>query len=428
MDNIRVMSEVVNFIQGSKKNYDSPTMQGGVYFSKDSKEILLNGESYGNAVPADEEDLTSVNGVLQLKDREINDDNFQFKGYVILRKNIVEGKNILTQEMINEPNTIYEVRYDFDLDDKVISLQPGSILKYNGGSIENGICKYNNSLGHIIIKAQDAGFKKGEDIKIATYNGILFQNLIHNGIGIDFENEEYNLHFSKKESFEHLHIQNGILNISHNFDFYAIFYPTPNNRNGYINIINITLKSTAKDECVLIYDESTVNTYYNCFSIKNCTFDKVSFLRFNLKDSNPADINSRCGASSIIIENNNILNIAREFISLGNAFYTKAIIRSNYIKNARRGVFYFGVNNDYTLFNNKENGILLFEYNRHINDDDFLCASNIRSYICSLLSDNIGFQYYDTDLKKYIVWDSTAWVNLDNTDLDTPTNEWTTIE
>jgi hypothetical protein len=51
MDNIGLMSETVNFIQGSKRNYDSSTMQGGVYFSKDSKEILLNGESYGNAVP-----------------------------------------------------------------------------------------------------------------------------------------------------------------------------------------------------------------------------------------------------------------------------------------------------------------------------------------------------------------------------------------
>ena len=54
MDNIGLMSETVNFIQGSKRNYDSSTMQGGVYFSKDSKEIFLNGESYGNAVPADE--------------------------------------------------------------------------------------------------------------------------------------------------------------------------------------------------------------------------------------------------------------------------------------------------------------------------------------------------------------------------------------
>lgn len=32
MDNIGLMSETVNFIQGSKRNYDSSTMQGGVYF------------------------------------------------------------------------------------------------------------------------------------------------------------------------------------------------------------------------------------------------------------------------------------------------------------------------------------------------------------------------------------------------------------
>lgn len=50
------MSENVNFYQGSKENYNPSEMQGGLYFSKDSKEILLNGESYGNATPADEED------------------------------------------------------------------------------------------------------------------------------------------------------------------------------------------------------------------------------------------------------------------------------------------------------------------------------------------------------------------------------------
>lgn len=45
------MSETVNFIQGSKRNYDSSTMQGGVYFSKDStlkKKILWNGTAWVN--------------------------------------------------------------------------------------------------------------------------------------------------------------------------------------------------------------------------------------------------------------------------------------------------------------------------------------------------------------------------------------------
>lgn len=151
MDNIGLMSETVNFIQGSKRNYDSSTMQGGVYFSKDSKEILLNGESYGNAVPADEEDLTSVNGALQLKDREVNADNFQSKGYVILRKNLVQQedgsyKNILTSDMISSPNTIYEIKYDFDLNGETIQMNKGCTLKFEGGSLNEGILKCDNTI------------------------------------------------------------------------------------------------------------------------------------------------------------------------------------------------------------------------------------------------------------------------------------------
>lgn len=157
MDNIGLMSETVNFIQGSKRNYDSSTMQGGVYFSKDSKEIFLNGESYGNAVPADEEDLTQVNGALQLKDREVNVDNFQSKGYVLLRKNLVQQedgsyKNILTSDMMNQPNTIYEIRYDFDLNGETIEIQEGCILKFEGGTFATGKIKGNST--QIIAKKE----------------------------------------------------------------------------------------------------------------------------------------------------------------------------------------------------------------------------------------------------------------------------------
>lgn len=161
MDNIGLMSETINFIQGSKRNYDSSTMQGGVYFSKDSKEIFLNGESYGNAVPADDEDLTSVNGALQLKDREVNSDNFQSKGYVILRKNLVQQKdgsykNILTSDMINQPNTIYEIRYDFDLNGVTINVPENCTLKFEGGSLSNGKLLFQDTF---ITSAPDYIFK-----------------------------------------------------------------------------------------------------------------------------------------------------------------------------------------------------------------------------------------------------------------------------
>lgn len=135
------MSENVNFYQGSKENYNPSEMQGGLYFSKDSKEILLNGESYGNATPADEEDITAESGNLKLKDRAYDEENFSGKGYVILRKNIQEGKNILTQEMINQANTVYEIRYDFDLNGANITIPENCVIKFNGGSINNGNIK-----------------------------------------------------------------------------------------------------------------------------------------------------------------------------------------------------------------------------------------------------------------------------------------------
>lgn len=106
----------------------------------------------------DEEDLTKLendgkgNSYLSLKDREYNPDEFSGLGKVILRKNIMEveteeygkvKKNVLLQDMINKPNTIYEIRYDFDLLGKNISIKKGCVLKFEGGKIKNGSIIFN---------------------------------------------------------------------------------------------------------------------------------------------------------------------------------------------------------------------------------------------------------------------------------------------
>lgn len=49
-----------------------------------------------------------------------------------------EFRNSLTPIMINQPNTIYEIRYDFDLDGNEISIPEECVLKFNGGSFSNG--------------------------------------------------------------------------------------------------------------------------------------------------------------------------------------------------------------------------------------------------------------------------------------------------
>lgn len=96
---------------------------------------------------ADEEDITAEGDtpqtqVLKLKDRAYDSLNASGKGYKILRKNWQqingERKNVLTQEMINEPNTIYEIRYDFDLNGATITIQNNCLLRFSGGTLNNG--------------------------------------------------------------------------------------------------------------------------------------------------------------------------------------------------------------------------------------------------------------------------------------------------
>lgn len=92
---------------------------------------------------ADDEDLVSVDkgenlSVLKFADRPFSPDRFSGKGYKILRRNIIDGKNILTQDMINQSHTIYMIQYDFDLDGAQITIPENCILKFDGGSLSNG--------------------------------------------------------------------------------------------------------------------------------------------------------------------------------------------------------------------------------------------------------------------------------------------------
>lgn len=137
---------------------------------------------------ADDEDLESVdNGlgvnVLKLKNRTYNPDNYSGKGYKIIRKNFVGNKNILLQEMINEQNTIYDVRYDFDLDGSEITIPDGCIINFNGGKIYGGVIKGNKM--DTDIRYSIKNFISGNE----TSHEKEFQNMLNicKNIDIDFD-------------------------------------------------------------------------------------------------------------------------------------------------------------------------------------------------------------------------------------------------
>lgn len=83
-----------------------------------------------------------------------------------------EKKNVLTQEMVNKPNTIYVVQYDFDLNfdwnnyDSVhnyaVKIPEGCILKYEGGSISNGLLNFSDN-------TYIEGLERGDCMKYGSY-------------------------------------------------------------------------------------------------------------------------------------------------------------------------------------------------------------------------------------------------------------------
>lgn len=56
------------------------------------------------------------------------------------------GKNILRKDMLQQPNTIYEIRYDFDLDSSTIVIPKNCVLYFTSGKFYNGNIHANNTI------------------------------------------------------------------------------------------------------------------------------------------------------------------------------------------------------------------------------------------------------------------------------------------
>ena len=93
---------------------------------------------------ADNEDLTKSGSYLKFKDRTYNQVSPNGMGRVILRNNLVEEVNTLTQSMISQTNTIYVIQYDFTLGEN-ITIPSNCILDFEGGSINSGTITGNNT-------------------------------------------------------------------------------------------------------------------------------------------------------------------------------------------------------------------------------------------------------------------------------------------
>lgn len=170
------------------KDSDNLITSGGVYDAMEDlhedwaellenyKPIVINGD-VTNA--PDEEDITmGDDNLLKFKNRG----KLFGKGFTILRRNMVtiegQAKNVLTQEMVNETNTIYEVRYDFDLNGEDITIPTGSTLSFEGGSFTNGHIISNDTIVRNLEQFD-------EDVYVGMFYNVLNQPINYKGKHLD---------------------------------------------------------------------------------------------------------------------------------------------------------------------------------------------------------------------------------------------------
>ena len=128
-----------------------------------------------NQISPDEEDVTvdtiGEEKILKFKDKEYDKDSYSGLGRKYLRKNIIDGVNVLTQQMFSYSDTRYIIQYDYDLNGNTIMIPTDCVLDFKGGSFRNGTLKLDNTT----IKSKHVAFY---EINII---GIVFNSIIESG-------------------------------------------------------------------------------------------------------------------------------------------------------------------------------------------------------------------------------------------------------
>lgn len=104
----------------------------------------------------DEEDITEINNKLMFKNRIPNTTDYIDYGSIYLRRNIVNGKNVIEHSMLTEMYTTYIISYTFDVNGATLYIPEGCTLDFQGGKIVgNGKVVFSNTKFDGILKLSD---------------------------------------------------------------------------------------------------------------------------------------------------------------------------------------------------------------------------------------------------------------------------------
>lgn len=137
------------YLPGTYVNFGGLTVTGFCVLKYDTvwakEDIPISGGGGGADFLTEPDDLTleavGNTNILKFANRSYNSENPNGMGYKILRNDLTFA------EQVTGENTIFEIRYEFDLAGSTISIPNNCVLLFNGGSIKNGQL---NNVGKVV--------------------------------------------------------------------------------------------------------------------------------------------------------------------------------------------------------------------------------------------------------------------------------------
>ena len=354
------------------EGYITPEM-----LSEETKQMLENtGQTITNL--PDGEDLQSVHGVLKFADKQYNPNAYSGLGRRILRKNIVAGVNVLTQSMMQWPNTIYVIQYDYDLQGETITVPEGCVLQFEGGGFSNGEVKNYNKF----IKASILGLYCNNENK-AIENSKLFERYINMGFSIELDGAYY---FGANSILKN--------NVNVKGGEYIIKGDMPILLNGEdidLNLNNVCFNTREKKHIELINRifivelNSIEKRPIRSLSIQNCVIDGCRL--FTWYSNLDVESINKIPIDNIHISSNSFINTGINSIKINDASVMTVMIKGNIIKNCGIGTFNISSDN----LSGVKKGSLCFIGN-HIENENVI-LDNLESeysYITPLITEGFN--------------------------------------
>lgn len=341
----------------------STVTSGGVYQAiKDTVSLI--------PVP-DEEDVTKTKeGKLKFADREYNSLAPDGMGYVILRKN-----KALTEQITSDiNNTIYEVRYNFDLGGETVHVGSGCVLKFVGGNISNGTiigeglgCENvpdttlksqvfvdgYNLFGNS-VRAEDIGMVPDESGS-AEWNGNILKKVVAKGMTLEvnamYYIETYNDEEGADKAQEPINVTGKISIVSKTggelYVYGSLFKPE---KGADITFDGVTFKG---EGAFLIHNETrgmtsdtTDEDFIESIRISNCTFDGITRVIHMVSDDVAYTDTYQFGIKRLVIDNNRFVNIpSYTFLLTDVVVRDECMVKSNYVEKFKAIFFNFSTDN-----------------------------------------------------------------------------------